>query len=844
MTQPSQYTADRLEAIRRAKNRARQIVWTAGALVVWILAALGFAFADYRMLLSKTVREGSALLLAGILIFAVIRLWRLIRQPGDAKHTALELESRRPDLGCVVSTATEYLAGQRQATRDYEPELVEALQAQAAKKLHAVETPWYRGKIAAALGVLFLAFAAMALVVWRTPAAGTALGRVTAPWANAAYTRVDVKPGDASVPAGHNLSVLAAFHGRPPHDARLLWRADQSSAWQTAALSPSENGTCSNLIANITGKIIYQVAGGDAVSPQFSITTYNPPEIKSLTTRVDFPAYTKHLPVTETTPDLRVVRGAKLAFHVAASGDIAGAKMCFTNQPPVELTRDANGQWSASMAPRGSFDYRIELTDQAGRKGGNENPYHVVVAPDEPPLVEVVDPEADVRADPTNTVPLRITASDDFAVTAVKLVYHKLGQPEKSIICNATNLNGQEASALTAIDLAPLHLQPYEVVAYHAEASDNNTLDGPGIGKSPVYFIEVTTNDTEVPSESHSQVQKINLLQLEKQIIAATTAAPEEQLGEKLPEVATVQRQTRVYADTFKNSSSVLAAAPPEARAEFDAAINSMDASTKSLDQIQRNPSLASEDDALMHLYQAVRLFPELKPGMCNCTGIKIVAEAIEKKKQAEQKKHDQELPKVIAQAKRVAAAQAQLNGLYRKSAEAAPSGMAKNDGQTPGQNGPGNTGQSPKDGNALAYTPPAANPAETPTPNPGTDEQKPAAGPPSEEQKKLAGQAGELAAKLRELTASDPRISSRHSQHMTEVAGQMRQAGEFAAANNSHAADDTGRMAFGQLEEIVGALEVLANGQPLASDASAEDYPKEYGQQISDYLRTLSYQK
>ena len=822
MIQPAQYTAERLASLRRTKNRATRLAWGAGALALVAGAVVVLAALDDRWLLSPAVREGGAGLLALLLLLAVSRLWQLGRQSGDDKAMALELERRRPELGCVVSTAAEYLEGKRTAAQPYEPELVEALQAAAAGKMHTVAVPWYRGKMAAALGVLALALGALALFVWSAPAGGVAVERVAWPWAKVAYTHVEVRPGNTEIAIGHSLNVLATFQGRMPRDARLRWRAAQADYWQTTPLSLATNGSCTNLIANITNAVQYQVVGGDAVSPVFAIQTFNPPELKSLTTRVEFPAYTKHPPLEQTSPDLRVVRGTRLAFHVAASGELARVKMIFTNEPPLELTQDADHRWIASLTARASSDYRIELTDRNGRTGGNETPFHLVVVPDEPPQVDVVDPQADVRADPTNTVPLRITASDDFAVAGIKVVYNKLGGPEEALVCNVTNLNEPEASAMANLDLAPLHLQPYELVAYHAEARDNNTLDGPGLGKSPVYFIEFTTNsELTSGSSGQGQGQKINLLELEKQIIAATTAVPEEKLGEKLPEVATVQRQTREFADTFRQSSPILAAAPPEARQEFDVAMVSMAGAVTSLDQVQRPPSLAAEEDALLHLYQAVRLFPELKPCMCNCSGIKIVAQAIEKRKQADQDKQKQELPKLIAQAKKVAAAQAQLNGLYRRSAEAAKPGLA-----------------------GAGAPPPTADPDAKDSPNAGNDKTNAPAANPSAEQVWLAEQASAMAAKLRELAGSNSRISSRHAEHMNEVAGKMRKAGEQAVASHSEIAESTGRAAEGQLEEIVGALEILANDQPHASESAAEEYPREYGDKIADYLRALSYQK
>lgn len=834
----SQYTTDRLEAIRRAKNRAARIAWMAGVLAALLLVVLLLALVDYGVLLSRSIREGGAVLLAGIILYAAIRLWRIVRLPGNAKNIALELEERRPELGCVVSTAAEYLTGERKAAQDYEPELVRTLQEEAAKKLRLLETPWYRGKTFRAMRVLSVALGALACFVLLLPEGATAVVRVTCPWANAAYTRVEVRPGNIEIPSGHDLEILARFHGRPPHNAQLIWQAAPASAWQTVVLSPSKKGVCTNLLTNIKGRVTYKVAGGDAVSPEFSISTFVPPEIRSLSAKVVFPTYTKHEPIEETTPDLRVVRGSKLTFHIAAAGEITGAKMRFTNQPPIELTRDQNGQWTANVTARTSSDYQIELTDSAGHKGGNETPYHLVVVPDEAPQVAIIDPDADIRAGPTNKVPLQISATDDFGVSRIKLVFQKLGEPAKVVVCDATNLNEPEATATAEIDLAPLNLKPYEVVAYHAEAADNNTMDGPGIGKSPVYFIEFTTKEEPI-SDSHSQVQRINLLQLEKQIIAATTAVPDERVREKLPDVAAIQRQTKEYAETFKNTSPVLAAAPPAARTEFDAALASMDRSIKSLDDVQRDPALLSEDDALKHLYQAVKLFPELQPCMCNCTGIKIVAEAIEKKKRAEQKKREQELPKIIARAKQMAAAQAKLNGLYRKSA-----GVGKSTGQN-GPNGSGDGSKHSKDAYARASnTPDGGDRAGAANPKVDEQHQEETTAAPSAEQKQLAEEASRLAAKLRELAGIDPRISNRHSEQMKEVADEMNLAGGYFLRNDFGSASNSGFMAISSVQKIIGALEILSHDPPHASDAAAEEYPKEYGQRISDYLRTLSYQK
>ncbi len=80
-----------------------------------------------------------------------------------------------------------------------------------------------------------------------------------------------------------------------------------------------------------------------------------------------------------------------------------------------------------------------------------------------------------------------------------------------------------EITATAELDLSALGLKEYELVAYHAEATDNNTLDGPGVGESPVYFVEIT-NEEGKPCLSQGQGQRVNLLVIQKQIIADSTA--------------------------------------------------------------------------------------------------------------------------------------------------------------------------------------------------------------------------------------------------------------------------------------------------------------------------------
>jgi hypothetical protein len=832
MNNHSQYNADRLETARRAKDRARRLAWAANICAALLAMILAAALIDDWLLLSFGARVAGFGLTGLVAVFGLVRLVRFIRHPSTAKRVALELEAQRPELGCVVSTAAEYLSGERAATKEYEPQLVGALQEQAAKRLLLVETNYYK-KVVYAGGAMAAALAALLLFVLLGPSSLTALARVTEPWSDKTYTHVEVKPGNAEIPVGHDQEIRTVFTGRAPKDARLRWRDESAAGWQSVAMTRDTNGTYRSALRNVRGTVKYQVAGSDAVSPEYALRSFIPPEIKDLKIQVRFPDYTRLKPAEQSDPNLSVVRASHLLFRVTSSDKVTHARLRFANQPTLALASDSKYLWTAGLSPTNDFYYWVELTDAAGHKGGNEKPYHVKVSPDEPPKVEIVDPGMDVRADPTNKVGLKITVSDDFGVENIKLVFQKLGEAEQTTVCAKRSPNQKEATANAEIDLTPLHLKDYDLVAYHAEAVDNNTLDGPGTGKSPVYFIEYTTKGVPL-SQCRGNGQKINLLTLEKQIIAATTAIEDAKVSDKFPEVATIQRQTKSYAEIYRNSF-ILSISPPEARTEFEAAIGSMDKAAKELDDSKRPAALNAENGALEHLYQATRLLPELEAGMCRSEGncIKIVLEAIEKLKDDQKKQRDQELPKILSQTKKIAVQQAKLAEIYRRSqSESAPKAASANQPAAPAKsksNGSGKTGSSgDQTGSETNAAERASNPGEM--------------GAPDKEQQRLGDEAAALAERLRELSGKDPRVGPGLAARMRDVSRHLATAAGHAAQRRSNSALQSAGFGLSGLAEVIAQLQQLLDDNPKATDMTTEEYPKEFEPLISEYLRQLSY--
>jgi len=228
---------------------------------------------------------------------------RLRRRPTHLKEAALDFEARRPEAGCVVSTAAEYLSGERQITYEYEPELVAALEQQAVKHLNLTYVSYAR-KMLSPAGLLAGAGLALLLFALLAPSAATALKRTVAPWSKAAYTRVEVQPGNVEIPIGKDLAITNAFTGRLPQNPALHWRDAVHPAWQAVALKPVTNGIYFHLFTNLQHSTTYQVTGGDAVSPAYQVTVYVPPSIQELRLRVQYPDYTRVPPFDAPSPEV------------------------------------------------------------------------------------------------------------------------------------------------------------------------------------------------------------------------------------------------------------------------------------------------------------------------------------------------------------------------------------------------------------------------------------------------------------------------------------------------------------------------------------------------------------
>lgn len=856
---PSKLAQTRLAEACQTKDTSVRLAWAITICEAILLGVFAIALADYWLMLPVWIRSSGGLIVASLAGIGIFRLVRFYRRPTRLKEAALDVEAQRPALGCEISTAAEYLSGERKIQHEYEPELVAALQAEAAKKLKESQVRYERKVVRPAVILAITLFALLTFVL-AAPVALTALQRTALPFSKARYTNVEVKPGNIEVPVGRDVEITNLFTGRIPKDPRLHLQKEGVPEWQSVALTRSNDGAYIHALKNLRSDVTYRVTGNDAESDNYRITTYVPPEVKDLNIQLKYPDYTKLRPATQKSPDITAVRASMAQVRIQPSVELGKAKLRFSAMPDVPLQPAEDGSWIASVTVTKDTEYWIELADKKSHLGVNEKPYHIKALPDKPPKVEITEPGKDTRSTATNKIPLKISVADDFGVSEIKVIFHKLGSSEQVINAKRETEQNGEVMASADLELSQLGLHEYELVAYHVEASDNNTLDGPGIGKSPTYFVEIT-NEEAGECKSQTQGQKVNLLVIQKQVIADTTALAANAASEKFDELAARQRDATEFGRMYLTSISAGGAATEAATAEMGAAIKDMETAVGYLGKQKRADSIPPEENALAHLYQVIKLLPELEnlpttPQLAKekppqSPKVKVVLEAIKQKKK--EQPDNQELEEALQEAKNLARAQSGLNAALRNQGDASGRGQGDQPGEgqsknssknpNPGQGKSQGTGKGKGQGKGQGQGQGTAgeNPKESSEEKAESLEpQKPAQL--AEKENELSKEAAALAEKLKRLAGKDTRVghnaggnAGRASSKMAEAAKAVKQGGFGAAGENGFQGELAMRRVIDQLERIL-------KNQPEPTDVANEDFPKEFEGLISEYLKKLSH--
>jgi hypothetical protein len=493
--------------------------WVDGAMrVAWLILALAAAdlAVDWLFRLDRAQRM---VLLGGataVIVWCATRwLVKPLRTPTSDDALVLQLEQTHPRLQQALITSLQLARMDERRRQGMSPELVMRAIATGAKAAEEISAgsildqrrlAWNAALLVAAAAllsgaVLALPFTATLRIWFRRNVLLT-----SATWPQNSYLMIERVGSDATLafPLGQSWKLAVTVSPDSKLVPEVVYvevrKLRQRSGSRSLAMQRADEARFESAFDNVTEPFELRARGGDAVTEWISAVPVEPPGVRELSIVIAPPGYAglpkeKLMPGESTYP---ILHGSSLAIAGIADKKLARAELVHGNRRWQLLRQE--GILLEGMIPANEVDagkYVVELIDMQG--------FHAAAAefalswrPDHPPEVAMKVTGVGGMVLPQAHLPFSCRVTDDFGLTAAKIVLRTKGEgsetrearhelpltgPSDPVGSNG-NAGQHEWLIEDALDLASRNLSPDTNLTVHAEALDNNNVQGPNIGRS------------------------------------------------------------------------------------------------------------------------------------------------------------------------------------------------------------------------------------------------------------------------------------------------------------------------------------------------------------------------
>ncbi|MDG2122290.1 MAG: hypothetical protein P8J87_01240 [Verrucomicrobiales bacterium] len=632
-------------AVDREHEIQRKRVWLAFfaslALVITLAAVL-----DRMWFLSGLTRW------SGWLVGLTVAAWMAWRAAGSggasASTIAHQVEAAAVENAPVVTTSIDPAVRRTAGGEPLAEALLERLDQQAAKAIRTAP-PTFAGRLRAP--VAFTAVAAAALVALVAIQGGQGLLRILVPWSSSPYTSLTLQAPDETFAEGEAFTLTANVSGVPVEKVSLY---KNGSTELLAEATPDEYGMVQLRIDGLRKPAEFVVRGGDGTSKPLRIEPYSLPQIEAFEITVKPPGYGAHTASIKTEPSFSVFRGSRLLYRIhlkapalsvaversaaarederltdaerntlkrGAYGVLVGSDEKNTAIPDVPTFRpDPNDPlvWEAEwdLPAPANIVYRLAVTGDRGDHVRNDEPWRINVLSDTPPVVRIESHNGDEVIKAGNeTVQFDLSAVDDVRLAAARLVFRKPGQPHTRHEIPLPTETRRTWSGAELLDLAPLDLGMFDIVAVHFEAEDANAIDGPGVGRSEVVYLEVPPPESDEDDSGGggggAGPPPINPLELQMEILRATMVLPSGAPRNEQESLAYDQQENAGF--TGQLERAVISAGLFELAKALGKARQSMESAARLLTTQPPVEAVPDEEAALGFLIESAKLLEDSK---------------------------------------------------------------------------------------------------------------------------------------------------------------------------------------------------------------------------------------
>jgi hypothetical protein len=436
LTGLQQQLRGRLLRVRRAM-RGRFVVEALARILLALVAVLALSlWLDWWLELSRVGRAAFALVGLSVVCWVA---WTYLIQPLAMAigplDVAAAIDRRRtngqPHIAWRVASVLQ-LPDHLEQPRGSSPEMIEAA---VRENFTALENVNFRQALSVRHLLWSLVLACVAVLIPVGFAlAQPATARLWAerwlagserPWPrNTAIEVVGVEDGRLIVPRGEpaTLQVLVTDKEQPTEVVHMRLRSE-SGRNETVTLTRFEPGDFRYDLPPLQQPVNVRIWGGDAQAEPFAITPIDRPRIVDLTLRATHPrlseATAHHFRGEEGT--VRLLPQTEAVLELTANVPIAEIAVENADSGPQTFERVGDARFVAKWTHVGPVQMRITLTSTEAGLVSHPRPVTIGEQPDRAPRLSLRHSGVRQRITPTATVPLQITARDDFGIRSVGL---------------------------------------------------------------------------------------------------------------------------------------------------------------------------------------------------------------------------------------------------------------------------------------------------------------------------------------------------------------------------------------------------------------------------------------
>ncbi len=336
-------------------------------------------------------------------------------------------------------------------------------------------------------------------------------------WPQQTYLEiVGVKNGVVTLPRGENWTQLVRVTDDSTIPDSVFIDFFPSRGRPSQSMKKLANNDFEVAFTNVIEEFQFRARGGDAVTDLVQVQLVEPPAVSKLTLTVTPPKYAgsakEELPVGK--GPYFILKGSSLSIAGVANKPLSKAELVVeptaqgtevVTPTRTELSLTGKDQFSGALptAQLAAGKYVIELTDEGGLTSKRPLSFAVSLKTDREPRFAAARLEGvSGMVVPQARVPYAAKASDDFAITKIRLGHRWRGETSDSGDAGfsdpeslAGKLPAQAIDVADAFELKNLNLQPGSSITLFLEATDNDDVSGPNMGKSPDFLLRVVTEE-------------------------------------------------------------------------------------------------------------------------------------------------------------------------------------------------------------------------------------------------------------------------------------------------------------------------------------------------------------